>query len=174
MQASGSRFGLTLDVNPDNPPEYSTLLGQLLKSQLAQVGIQITLNVFPDGATAFTTVSNYNYDIFINDVFNWGDPTIGVARTYACDNIRKGVMFADMSQYCNPQLDAIEASAASATDANQAQSDWNQYQHLLTQDVPIRWLSTESFHVVASAGLANLPTGAWGDMAPMYNLATTR
>ncbi len=168
--ADGTRFNLTLDVDNLNPPAYSTLLAQELKSQLAQIGIGITLREGP-AASEYPLVSNYKYDIFINDVFNWGDPSIGVARTYLCSNIRPGVMFANMSQYCNPQVDQLLTAAASEVDQAKRQSDYDQFQHIITQDVPIRFLTTESFHVIAKAGIAGLPTGPWGVMAPFYDLS---
>ncbi len=35
-------------------------------------------------------------------VFNWGDPVIGVHRTYSSSNIKKGVIWSNTQSYANP------------------------------------------------------------------------
>ena len=37
-------------------------------------------------------------------VFNWGDPVIGVHRTYLSTNVKKGVIWSNTQGYANPEV----------------------------------------------------------------------
>ena len=39
--------------------------------------------------------------------FNWGDPVIGVHRTYISSNIKKGVIWSNTQNYSNSKVDDI-------------------------------------------------------------------
>ena len=62
------------------------------------------------------TVSNHNFDLTWDTVFNWGDPVIGVHRTYQTSNIKKGVIWSNTQQYSNPKVDAIMEKAGVEND----------------------------------------------------------
>lgn len=44
-------------------------------------------------------ISNWDFHITTDIVWNWGDPVIGVERTYICRNIRKGVIWSNTQGY---------------------------------------------------------------------------
>src|SRR5699024_8422837 len=98
--SNGARFAINVTFDPGSPA-YAGNIAAALKSQWAEVGIQVTIDSPPDEPTWASRVSNYNFDVTVDNVWNWGDPAIGVARTYICSNIQKGVVWTNMSRYCN-------------------------------------------------------------------------
>jgi len=87
--SDGTRFKLTVDygwptVKP--PAEY-------MKPALKKIGIDVTVRASADFPTWSKRISNHEFDMTIDNVFNWGDPVIGVHRTYNSQNIKKGVIW---------------------------------------------------------------------------------
>lgn len=92
-----------------------------------------------------TRVSNYNFDITTDNVFNWGDPVIGVHRTYSSANIVKGVPFSNTQQYRNPKVDAIMEQAASEVDNEKRAKLYKEFQQIVMNDVPIYFMTTTAY-----------------------------
>lgn len=64
-----------------------------LKSQPKKIGIEVTMRAAPDFPTWAGRVGSHEFDLTMDMVFNWGDPVIGVRRSYLCTNIVKGVIW---------------------------------------------------------------------------------
>ncbi len=75
---------------PDIPGNKG--IAEYVRSQLQKIGVDLQLRPGADFASVAQHVSNFDYDLDIDQVFNWADPVIGVHRTYLSTNIRKGVM----------------------------------------------------------------------------------
>ena len=100
--ADGMRFGLTLDYGWSGikgPGEY-------VKPALKKIGIDVMVRAAPDFPTWAKRVSNHEFDMSWDVVFNWGDPVIGVHRTYLSTNVKKGVIWSNTQGYANPEVDA--------------------------------------------------------------------
>ncbi|MBY4595752.1 ABC transporter substrate-binding protein [Ottowia caeni] len=121
---------------------------EYFKMSLAKVGIVVNLESADVGAWV-RRVGNHDYHMAGNGVFQYGDPAIGVARTYISSNIKKGLMFSNTSQYSNPKVDELFAKAAEAPDAER-QALYTQIQQQIVEDVPVMWmydtLGTTFFH----------------------------
>src|SRR5699024_2370821 len=111
-------------------------------------------------------VANYDYDVTVDNVWNWGDPAIGVARTYLCSNIHKGVVWTNMSRYCNKKVDALFAKAAAEPDTQARKAEYHEVQAILTKDLPVYVLMNWPITNVYSDNVQNAPNGIWGLMAP--------
>ena len=48
------------------------------------------LQAHPDFPSWAQTMGTMDFDMSMDSVYNWGDPVIGVNRTYMSDNIAKG------------------------------------------------------------------------------------
>lgn len=166
VKANGYRFSLTVTSVPGFA-SYSTLLAEDMKSTLAKVGIDLSIVNYPDETSWEQAVSNYNYDLDIDIVANWGAPSIGVERSYLCSNIRKGVVWANMSQYCNPRVDQLFQAANTAVSTAAAKNDYNQAQALITSQLPCDFFMTNVLDNVYSKSIVNAPNGIWGAMSPM-------
>lgn len=117
-----------------------------------------------------TRVSNYNFDITTDNVFNWGDPVIGVHRTYSSANIVKGVPFSNTQQYRNPKVDAIMEQAASEVDNEKRAKLYKEFQQIVMNDVPIYFMTTTAYHTIYNKRVGNVPASIWGFLAPYMDV----
>jgi peptide/nickel transport system substrate-binding protein len=164
-KADGTRFALRLDFLP-GAPDTSQLVAEYLRPQLAKVGIQAQLRPSPDFPTWSQRIASWDFDMTTDSVFNWGDPVIGVARTYQSGNIKKGVIWSNTQGYANAEVDKILAEAASETDATKRAVLYDRFQKILNSEVPVAWLNTAPVSSVANKKLRGLPDSIWGAFAP--------
>ncbi len=167
--ADGTRFPMVIDYDPGDP-EQGRNVAEFLRPQLRKIGIAAEVRAVPDFPTWADRVSNFDYDATIDEVFNWGDPVIGVARTYLSSNIRKGVVWANMQGYRNPQVDTLLESAASEPDPAKRKALYDQFQKVVVDDAPIHFINVVPYFTAANKGLANLPLTIWGAMSPLDEL----
>ena len=168
VKADGTRFTVTVDYAPGSPA--TKMMAEYLKPQLAKVGIDAKIRISPDFGTWAERVSNYNFDITTDNVFNWGDPVIGVHRTYSSANIVKGVPFSNTQQYRNPKVDAIMEQAASEVDNEKRAKLYKEFQQIVMNDVPIYFMTTTAYHTIYNKRAGNVPASIWGFLAPYMDV----
>lgn len=171
--AGGTRFSMTLDYQPGFPDNYQ-VLAEYLKPQLKKVGIDVTVRVSPDFPTWAQRVSNWQHDATINGAFMWGDPAIGVHRTWVSSNIRQGVIFSNTQGYSNPKVDALLEQAATERDVESRRRLYHEVQRILAQDVPVAFIHEWSRSWAARGDLVDLPVGIWALAAPLDTIARRR
>lgn len=164
-KADGTRFELRLDYIPTNP-DISQNVAEYLRPQLKKIGIKINLRPSPDFPTWAKRIANYDYDLDIDPVFNWGDPVIGVARTYMSTNVRKGVVWANMSGYKNPKVDELLQQAAVENDPAKRKAQYFEFQKIVNEELPVAWLATYPTNTIYAKNLRNLPNSIWGPFEP--------
>ena len=167
--ADGNRFSLTIDV-PAGSPEQGRNIAEYLRPQLRRVGIAAEVRVAPDFPTWAQRISNFDFDMTTDTVFNWGDPVIGVHRTYLSSNIRKGVIWSNTQQYSNPEVDRLLAEAGVERDPAKRRALYQEFQRKVVTDVPVFFIDEVPYHTIAHKGLANLPTTIWGAISPLDTL----
>ena len=84
----------------------------------------------------------------MESVFNWGDPVIGVHRTYVTSNIRKGVPFSNTSLYSNQKVDELLDNAALETDPDKRKALYKEFQQIIADDVPLHFLHVVPYYTV--------------------------
>ncbi|WP_353147632.1 ABC transporter substrate-binding protein [Pollutimonas bauzanensis] len=169
----GNRFSLTLDYIPTNP-DLSKNVAEYMRPELDKIGIKIELRPSPDFPTWARRISNYDYDLNIDPVFNWGDPVIGVARTYMSSNIRKGVVWANMSGYKNPKVDELLTQAAVEDEPAKRTALYHEFQKIVNEELPVAWLFTYPSNTIHAKQLLNTPEGIWGAFAPFDSVAWSK
>lgn len=162
LKADGTRFSLRLD----------TLISQRevaesIRPQLKKVGIEVELRIPPDFPTWSRWVSNHEFDMTVDAVFNWGDPVIGVHRTYLSSNIRPGVIWSNTQSYANEQVDAILDKAGQEMDPDKRRALYLEFQKIVTDELPVYWLFAPPYHSVYNSKVGNPPESIWGPMAPL-------
>lgn len=168
-KADGSRITLTIDYLPGDE-EQQRNVAEYLRSQLKQVGINLEVRAAPDFPTWAQRISNYDFDLTMDNVFNWGDPVIGVNRTYLTSNIHKGVIWSNTQQYSNPKVDELLNAAAEETSPEKRKALYSEFQKIVVSDVPIYFINATPYRNVFSKGLSGLPTTIWGMMSPLDEL----
>jgi peptide/nickel transport system substrate-binding protein len=162
--SDGMRFGLTIDYGwPPAKP-----MAEYMKPQLKKIGIDVTVRTSAGFPAWAKTVSNWDFDMTVDWVFNWGDPVIGVHRTYLCDNAKKGVIWSNTQQYCNPEVDAILAKAGQEYDQQKRIALYSSAQKIIADDVPIYFIDTVPYHTIYNhTKVGNPPSTIWGTCSPL-------
>lgn len=157
-KADGTRF--TLKHIPLPYGEIWTRLSEYLRQAMRQIGVALDLESTDAGSWA-RRVGNWEYETTINFVYQFGDPTLGVERTYVSSNIQK-VTFTNTGGYSNPQVDALFLQARSAAAAADRQRAFSEVQKILVQEVPQIWLTELSFPTVHDKKVQNVITTGLG------------
>ncbi|MFO1330188.1 MAG: ABC transporter substrate-binding protein [Rubrivivax sp.] len=163
--AGGTRLAFTLDFQPGIPDNYE-VVANYLKPQLKKVGMDVTVRTSPDFATWARRVSNWEHEATISGAFMWGDPAIGVHRTWISSNIRQGVPFSNTQGYANPKVDELFARAIVERDEGKRRALYAEFQRILSQDVPVAFTHVWSRKLVVRHELADVPEGIWGGAVP--------
>lgn len=157
--ANGIRVSLSFTIPPYG--EMMTRTSEYFRQAMAAAGIEIKL-IATDMAGWAQAVSGWDYDITSNLLYQYGDPAMGVARTYVSSNIRKGVLFSNTEGYANPKVDELFAKAAIATSDADRQAYYSEAQKIIVDELPVLWISESQYPTIYDARLQDLIVGATG------------
>lgn len=169
--ANGVRLSLGLEMIPGVADMRTA--GEYLKPALAKVGIDVQQRNAPDFPTWARRVSTFQFDMTMDSVWNWGDPVIGVHRTYLSSNIREGVIWSNTQRYSNPKVDEILAAAGRERDLARRKALYRDFQRIVVDDCPIAFLYEPDF-AYGFRNIADPRAGVWGLMSPLHDVARTR
>ncbi|BDG72788.1 ABC transporter substrate-binding protein [Roseomonas fluvialis] len=156
--AQGVRFTLKHIVLPYG--EIWSRLSEYLRQAMRNIGVALELESTDAGSWA-RRVGNWEYETTINFVYQFGDPTLGVERTYVSTNIQR-VTFTNTGGYANPQVDALFQTARTAAAAADRQRAFSEVQRILVEDVPQIWLMELAFPTINDRRVRNLITTGLG------------
>ncbi len=161
----GIRFSLKIDYEPTNP-EIHKNIAEYVREALQPVGIDVKVRTSPDFPTWVLRISNWDFDMTIDTVFNYPDPVIGVHRTYLLSNIKKGIMWSNTQGYSNPKVDEILAKASVEKDFAKRKALYTEFQKILSHDLPVAPTFEVPLYTLYHKNLRNPPLTVWGAMAP--------
>ena len=113
-------------------------LAEYTRQQLAEIGIEATIEP-ADAGTWAERVAAWDYDMTFSYLYQYGDPAIGVARSYISSNIRN-TLFTNTMGYKNERVDELFDLAASEVDPQKRQEYYSEVQKILTDELPVAWL----------------------------------
>ncbi|MFC3231339.1 ABC transporter substrate-binding protein [Marinibaculum pumilum] len=163
--ADDIRFPLTIDYIP-GADEQQKNIAEFLKPTLKQIGIDLNVRAAPDFPTWAKRVAGGDFDLSMDIVFNWGDPVIGVHRTYLTDNIKPQI-WTNTQGYSNPKVDELLAQAAVELDQDKRKALYREFQQIVVDDIPLYYINLLPYHTVYDKKVGNVPTNIWGTMSPM-------
>jgi peptide/nickel transport system substrate-binding protein len=169
IDSGGTRFALTLDYMPVIPSQQRDV-ALYLERQLAQIGIDVQVRKSGSFSEWAERIGNWDFDMTMDSVFNWGDPVIGVHRTYLSDNIRQGVVWSNTQNYRNARVDEILEQAEVELDETKRKALYSEFQQILTEELPVVWINVLPLHTVYHTGLGNPPLSIWGAHSPLDEL----
>ena len=141
--------------------EMQRRVAEYIKQNLAKIGVAVTLDNTDVGGWT-SRVGNWDFDMGSNGVFQYGDPAIGVSRTYLGSNIKKGLMFTNTSQYNNPKVDELFNAAATAATDEERQKLYSEVQRILVEDVPVLWIADTNYSTLLNKRVHDAVTTALG------------
>lgn len=159
----GMRFELTVDFGwPALKPQ-----AEYLKAALKKIGIAATVRASADFPTWAKRISGHDFDMTWDTVFNWGDPVIGVHRTYQSSNIKEGVIWSNTQQYENARVDELLELAGKENDPAKRKALYAEFQAIVAEELPVYWTNTLPYHTITSTDVGNPPRGIWATSAPL-------
>ena len=158
----GKRMTLTIDFGwPGVKPQV-----EYVKAALKKVNIDVQVRASADFPTWAKKMGTMDFDMSWDTVFNWGDPVIGVHRTYDSTNIAKGV-WSNTQGYSNARVDELMAMAAVETDGDKRKSLYAEFQQIIADELPVYHTNTVPYHTVYNDKVGNPPLGIWGSSTPI-------
>ncbi len=128
--ADGMRFKSTF-VHATNYAKY----GELMKQQLAPIGIDITLQPLEFNAAVDQEYIKKDFDLGFASYCNGPDPEIGVRRMYVSSNIGP-IPFSNGAGFKNPRVDQLFDQAAAAVDRSERARAYGQIQDIAARELP--------------------------------------
>ena len=161
---NGERFELSIEL-----PAFPGYRAQTeyIKQALTKVGITVNMNASPDFPSWAQTMGNMEFDLAMDSVYNWGDPVIGVNRTYMSSNIGKGV-WSNTQGYSNARVDELLDMAATENDPDKRAALYKEFQEIVAEEVPIYFINAVPMHTIYSDKVGNPPVnGIWSTSSPL-------
>ncbi len=166
--ADGVRLKITCDYYPGDE-DGQKRLAEYMKPALKRVGIEVEVRAPADFPAWAKRMAEKDFDISMDAAFAWGDPVIGVNRTYLSSNIRP-LVFTNNAQYVNPKVDEILGAAEREPDAIKRKALYAEFQKIVTADLPLYWLTELPYHTIYNNKVRNVPTTIWGTASPMMDV----
>lgn len=136
-------------------------LNEYVRQALSKVGVKVVVES-TDAAGWTQRLANWDFDMLVSYLTQFGDPALGVARTYISSNIKKGIPYTNTSGYTNPAVDDLFAKAATAVKVDDRKRYYSEVQKLIVDDVPLGWLIEINFPTISNKRVRNLVTSAIG------------
>ncbi len=171
--ANGKRFAMAIDFLP-NTPDNSQTIAEYLRPQLAKIGIEVSVRSSPDFPTWARRVSTYDFDATVDGAFNYGDPVIGVHRTYLSSNIKPGVIWSNTQNYANPKVDELLAQATMEPDIEKRKKLYAEFQRQVVSDAPVLFTHVWAQGYAARKDLVDIPQSIWAPLAPYDTMSRKR
>ena len=162
--ANGERFKLTIDYLPGADDQQKTV-AEYVRGQLKKIGIAVDVRASADFPAWAKRIAAHDFDMTMDLVFNWGDPIIGVHRTYLSTNIRP-IIWTNTQSYRNPQVDELLNTAGGVLDPTKRKAYYATFQKIVTDELPIDFINVVPYHTAALKTVGNVPTSIWGPMSP--------
>jgi peptide/nickel transport system substrate-binding protein len=156
--AKGVRFTIKQLALPYG--EVWMRLAEYFRTSLRQVGIEVVLETTDAGAWA-RRIGDWDYETSTNFLSQYGDPTLGVERSYVTGNIKK-ITFTNTGGYSNPKVDELFATARNAADPKSRQEAFTSVQKILCDEVPQIWLMELAWPTIHDKRLHNVIQTAMG------------
>lgn len=134
---------------------------EAIRQNLSEVGIKTEM-VATDVAGWNQKLSDWDYDLSFTYLFQYGDPALGVSRTYVSTNIAKGSPWNNVEGYENETVDRLFDEAATAFPDSARTEFYKQVQQQLVEDVPVAWLLELEFPTIYNCKVQNLIDSAIG------------
>src|SRR5690625_4453541 len=134
--------------------EFYKTSSEYSRQQLRKIGIDAKLRTSADFPAWAERIGNHDFDLTTDNVWNWGDPAIGVHRTFLSSNIRN-MVWTNTQSYKNERVDEILAQAATELDDDKRKELYEEFQQIIAEiprralyvcHHPIRSLPEPRFH----------------------------
>jgi peptide/nickel transport system substrate-binding protein len=155
----GKRFALR--ITWDSGKDAEQRAAQIIRSNLAEVGIDVTLQPFDRATYIDRAHRQWDFDMALQNFTTGPDPTIAVTPRYHTSQIKK-LPFVNGMGYSNPALDAVFDAEFTELDRTRRAAMWGRAQEMLMADLPAIPIFEYPVLNVASAKFADTVTNPSG------------
>lgn len=134
---------------------------ELVRQNLQEAGLKVEL-VAADLASTMARTSNWDFDLALTYMYQYGDPALGVSRNYVSSEIKKGSVFNNVGGYQNAKVDAMFHRGATIADPGRRAGAYAEAQRTLVDDVAAVWLLELNFPTVYRTRIGNLVNSGIG------------
>lgn len=164
-QSNGIRFKIDMEAGAAPAGSHYFDTTEFLKEQWRdKLGVDLNVVTTDSFREYAGRMSNYQFDLAFINYFNWGDPVIGVDRLFLSENIRKGVMFSNLSGYSDSDVDAWIKSAQREHREREKRRFYRLVQTRVAESLPIYPTSTLAFSTIFPSRLVGMDRSIWGNM----------
>ncbi|QDA35842.1 ABC transporter substrate-binding protein (plasmid) [Paracoccus liaowanqingii] len=153
--------GETLQLLPLPYGETWQRWAEATRQNLIEVGFDVEL-VATDVAGWNQRVADWDFDLAFTYLYQYGDPALGVSRTYVESNIAKGSPWNNVAGYRNPEVDAKWDQAALSASDDERQTLYTEIQNTIVEDMPVAWLLELGFPTIHRCNVKDLVTTGIG------------
>jgi peptide/nickel transport system substrate-binding protein len=149
-----------LELNLTYANIYGTEIGDQLRSQLKQIGIDLKVNVVEFSTWLQDVYTNHDFDISLvdhnesHDFASWTDPTYYFS-------------------YDNKEVQQLYAEGVAATTDEERDSKFAEAAKLISQDAPADWLFNYRITTATAKGVEGFPFSLNQTVLPLYNVTYT-
>lgn len=154
--ANGIRFALKL-VGPSIGDTYDRL-GQFLKQQYLDVGIDLQLHFLDVASFIRMVFADYDFDLTLYPGSVTADPTIGLQRFWWSKSASPGTPFVNVTGYASDEMDRILEAASVEPNPAARRDLFHAFQRLAMEDLPILPLARPIYVTIAAANVRNFVT----------------
>jgi peptide/nickel transport system substrate-binding protein len=131
--AQGERLALRLAYDPAN--SAANRAAEVVAQQLKGAGVNVRLTPMERSLMLEKVFKQYEFDLYIHNYTSYGDPALGIARAYTCDNIRPAP-FVNVERYCNPKVDELFRQGGAVASQAERAKPYREVQDILMRDLP--------------------------------------
>ena len=164
VNANGERFKLTIDYYP-GPDDQQKNPAEYIRTALKKVGITVEVRSSADFPSWAKKMATHDFDISMDANFNWGDPIIGVHRTYMSTNIRP-IVWTNTQSYSNPKVDELLISGGGVVDTTKRKAYYSAFQKIVTDELPVYYINQVGYRTISNKKVGNVPSTIWGALSP--------
>lgn len=130
-------------------------LAEYTKQSLQPLGFKVDV-VTSDAATWFQRVSNWEFDLTYNFIFQIGDPYLVTSYLYRSENINKTSPFSNVGGYNNPAADEQWKRVADLPEGAERTKTYSELENLLNRDLPLAPIFEMRFPTLNHSQVKNL------------------
>lgn len=130
-------------------------LAEYTKQSLQPLGFKVDV-VTSDAATWFQRVSNWEFDLTYNFIFQIGDPYLITSYLYRSENINKTSPFSNVGGYNNPAADEQWKRVADLPEGAERTKTYSELENLLNRDLPLAPIFEMRFPTLYHSQVKNL------------------
>jgi len=134
---------------------------EAVKQNLTEIGMTVEL-VPSDVAGWNQKVADRDFDLAFTYLYQYGDPALGVSRTYMSTNAEPGSPWNNVSNYQNPETDKMFDEAALMANPDDRMAAYKKIQDQIVSDVPNLWLLELGFPTIYRCNIKNPVNSALG------------